>query len=70
MSRITTTAGRTASAGAVTVSVRLGADSHRRLRVAAARKGVGMGVFLAELWERSKEAKAEAVAERVDNRGH
>jgi ribosomal protein L15E len=60
----------TASAGAVTVSVRLNAASHRRLRVAAARKGVSMGVFLADLWERSREAKAEAQAERVDNRGH
>jgi hypothetical protein len=49
------------------VSVRLSADSHARLRVAAARKGMSMGVFLANLWERSREAKAEA--QGVDNRG-
>jgi len=65
-----TTAGRPATApSAVTVSVRLNADSHARLRVAAARKGVGMGAFLAELWERSRDARAEAGTQRVDTRG-
>jgi predicted DNA-binding ribbon-helix-helix protein len=43
----------------VTVSVRLAEDSHGRLRVAAARRGVSMGALLAELWEQSRQAKAE-----------
>jgi len=34
-----------------TVSVRLPAESHRRLRVAAAEKGISMGAMLAALWE-------------------
>ena len=50
-----------------TVSVRLSAESHARLRVAAARRGVSMGVVLADLWERSVEAKTEA--QRVDSGG-
>lgn len=69
MSRRTTVSRLATAAGAVTVSVRLNADSHARFRVAAARKGLSMGMFLADLWERSREAKAEAEAHRVDNRG-
>jgi hypothetical protein len=41
-----------------TVSVRLSRDSHRRLRIVAAEKGVSMGSYLAALWDASPEARA------------
>jgi len=37
-----------------TVSVRLADPSYRRLRIAAAEKGMSMGQYLAELWETSE----------------
>jgi predicted DNA binding CopG/RHH family protein len=36
-----------------TVSVRLPAESARRLRVVAAKEGLSMGAYLARLWEES-----------------
>lgn len=67
--RTTATSRRKPTEGTVTVSVRLTAHSRALLRMAAARKGVGMGALLADLWERSPEAQAEAKLQRVDRHG-